>query len=264
MKVLIVGCSLSSGFLFEHGQNDQELWCHKLIKETIEHAEVTNLSGLGRNNDWIFSQTALEIVKNKYDLVLVQWTEWLRFNIHVGLEPYQTLHLLNKNSHDIHLVNDIKVSNRWLSKIGDNLPAISNPHWNLLNQVKWSNILIGMQEKIHKSKIAFVSPSLNIPIDYFQKKNFKFPSELSKFEQDMLSVHLRSDKEIIKLYDMIHQDYQEVGGFPSEYWLTPLNEGLRENSVDYLNDGLHLGPETHTLIANDCIPRLKKILSKLD
>jgi len=263
MKVLVVGCSGSYGLLFEHGPLDERLWFKRLIKQTIGEAEITNLSESARNNEWIFLQTALEITKNKYDLVLVQWTELERLNVHLGLETYDTMHLLQKNGPNMGIVNHVTVPGRWLAKLGDNLRTISNPHWAILNLVKYTNTLINIQEKIHKSKIAFVSGALGIPDDYFQKKNIKLPSDLSKFEQDILSVPLRNDKEIFELYNKIHEDYQNAGGMPLEYWLNPLSQHTIRDRIDSIVEGdYHPGHHSHAQIADICAPKLKILLSK--
>ena len=69
------------------------------------------------------------------------------------------------------------------------------------------------------------------PKDYFTKKEFTLPSELSEFERRILNVDTRDDEEIIKLYNKIHNDYQSYGGIHEEYWLN-LYDSLRSLQID--------------------------------
>lgn len=67
MKLLVVGCSFSSGWGFIQGKDDAGIWPNLL------EAEVTNLSVTGTDNTGIFLNTLLANPA-KFDHVIVQWT----------------------------------------------------------------------------------------------------------------------------------------------------------------------------------------------
>jgi hypothetical protein len=106
-----------------------------------------------------------------------------------------------------------------------------NDHWALVDIVLYSNVLI----KLAHNRICFVNGLIDIEKNFFVKKTVKFPSDLSKFEKDLLSVHTRDDKEIIDLYNKIHNDYKMIGGIKEEYWLNLYNS-LRQMQVDCVSE----------------------------
>ena len=72
MKILICGCSFSSGWGFEKGIHDKNIWPNILARNL--NAEVTNLSVSGCDNTEIFLNTLVSIQNQKYDKIIVQWT----------------------------------------------------------------------------------------------------------------------------------------------------------------------------------------------
>lgn len=72
MKILVCGCSFSSGWGFNSGINDENIWPNILAKNL--HAEITNLSIAGCDNTEIFLNAMSAMHDHDFDLVLVQWT----------------------------------------------------------------------------------------------------------------------------------------------------------------------------------------------
>lgn len=67
MKLLVVGCSFSSGWGFDKEKDNPDIWPNLL------NADVTNLSVTGTDNTGIFLNTLLAD-PDKFDCVVVQWT----------------------------------------------------------------------------------------------------------------------------------------------------------------------------------------------
>lgn len=67
-RILVVGCSMTAG----HGLKataedplkidvtDTDLWVNLLCNKTFDYPGVTNLAVSGRNNEWIFLETATD------------------------------------------------------------------------------------------------------------------------------------------------------------------------------------------------------------
>jgi hypothetical protein len=218
MKILVVGDSMTAGHGLKHGRNDPKLWVNQFIEKYFKGADVTSFARSGVNNEWIFSTAQSEILRTEYDIVIIGWSELARLGMYLGLELYWTR---TKFMAD----NDIKVnpaqiiSKKWQDKVGNQLRKYNNDHWNILDLVKYVNTLIYTQEVTKKLKIYFVNTLMVFPKNYFERKTFSTPSDLSVFERTMLQSDTRDDTEIKELYDMIHDQYEYCGGIHKDNWL---------------------------------------------
>jgi hypothetical protein len=213
-KALIVGDSMTSGFrmppapgndnLAIENPSCSEIWYNRLLAG-LDDFEIHNMAITGASNDTIFYTAAEQIVAQRFDLVLVQWTYWSRLNLQIGLETYNTRSMLH-NSADIHLVNHQTIAGSWLDNLGQRISWVSNPHWSLLQLVRHVNILKQLQSVWSNSKIFFVNGLVYIPKDFFTHMQYQTPNELPSFVRDMLSADLRDDEEIRQLYKII-QNY---------------------------------------------------------
>jgi len=259
-KILVVGCSFSNG----HGLNDQDngdcnksdpkLWVNQVCNKVWPNSDITNLAKTGANNNWIFFETISALLLNEYDIVLVEWTAIPRFNIKVGLELYTVESMLNSESIDININNNITYTSKWLNSLGDNLRKIHNDHWDILDLVKYINVIL----QIHKGKTFFINGLAPWPDQYFTKKKIQYPSELSNFEQNMFAISTRDDDEIFALYEMVHNQYQQYGGVRQEHWLN-LYSSLMSMQVDYISDtDLHPGYKSQDIFAEYLISQLRE------
>lgn len=73
MNILINGGSLS------RGPGSWPYW----IRQYLEQSNVVNLSQSGAGNTYIHETTISEIAQRSYDLVIVQWTPFVRFDFKV-------------------------------------------------------------------------------------------------------------------------------------------------------------------------------------
>ena len=236
-KLLVVGCSYAKGAGLPYEDKNESLWVNQLHTQCWPEYSLTNLSNIGSNNDWIFLETISALIKETYDLVVVEWTAIPRFNVNLGLELYSTRTMFTDM--DIHINNE-SISGKWLLQLGNNLKRYHNDHWDILNLIKYINTLIEIQ-KSRKSNILFVNGLAPWPLDYFTKKEITVPSELSEFERRMLNTDTRDDEEIINLYKKIHNDYQTYGGIHEEHWLNLYNS-LNSLQIDSVSDtDLHPG-----------------------
>lgn len=229
-KLLVVGCSYTKGTgLFDEDKNEK-LWVNQLHKKYWTEYELLNLAEVGKNNEWIFLETMSALIKDRYDVVIVSWSAIPRFHINVGLELYSTHSRLTDDQAEIRLNNGEVFTNAYQKQAGDILRRMHNDHWHILDLIKYVNTLVEIQ-KSRQSEIWFVNALCPWSANYFEKKSIMYPSELSEYEQQILSVSNRGDEEIFKLYEKIHNEYSYYGGIHQEKWLN-LYVSLRQLAID--------------------------------
>lgn len=226
-KILAVGCSMTFGTGLEGDINDPKLWVNQIMSPI---GKVHNLAKTGRNNSWICHEALSALVKESYDIVLIGWSAIPRYGFHAGLELYST-HTRLTNEYNINLNNKVCFPKKWLGRLGDDLRKMHNDHWDILDLVKYVNILIRFQETSPEKKIFFVNTLSPWCKGYFDYKHISFPSDLTAYEQDLLQVETRDDDEIFALYEMIHRDYNHYGGINEAHWLN-LYDSLASMQVD--------------------------------
>jgi len=262
LKLLAVGCSYTRG----HGLKDEirnpDLWVNQLARSI--GSTVVNKSVTGVNNEWIFLESMAEIIRNRYDVVLIGWSAIPRYRFYAGLELYPVSTMLSSNfNSDIHINNFETISAKWQKETGDRLRRIHNDHWDILNLIKYINILIEVQQNTKNGKIFFVNSLGPWCNDYFKFKQITVPSELDSYLQKLLNVDTRDDREIFDIYSMLHQQYHEYGGINESHWLN-LYQSLESMKIDTIsNNDRHPGIKSQVVFKEYLLPAfLEKIQRK--
>jgi hypothetical protein len=258
-NVLVTGCSATSGYNYQENPDDSRLWIQRICNRLFPDAKVVNRARTGKNNQWIFLETMSALCKNRYDLVIVQWSSLMRLHMTFGLETWMTDSLL-VGDYDIHLHNGVVVSKKWQKSLGNNIRSMSNQHWYILDLIKYVNVLIQIQES-RNQKIIFINGGLLWPDGLFDtQKNLTQITDMLPFVQHMLDVDSRSDEEIFKLYDMIYDQYAEYGSIRPEYWIN-LYESMHELKIDTISDtDSHHGEKSQIYFADLFSPRIQQKL----
>jgi hypothetical protein len=226
-RILVSGCSFANGSGLPGEHDNPKIWPNQLAAY-LEATSIKNVARTGANNNWIFLETISELIKNKYELVLVEWSAIPRYKINVGLELYSTDSMLTQ---DINLVGRNTISKDWLVDLKNRLLRLHNDHWDILNLVKYVNTLIQIQTKVHGGKIFFINGLGPWSDQYFIKKQISYPSDLDPYTYNLLESDQRADQEIFQLYDMIHTQYSDYGGIQEQYWLN-LYSSLANTRID--------------------------------
>ena len=232
--ILTVGCSITYGEGLSGNLNDPKLWVNQICHTLWPDSKLTNMAKTAKNNYWIFMETMWAITQKKYDLIVVAWTNIPRYDYHVGLELYN-VHTMLTGEKEVRINGDVVFSADWINDTGDRLRMLHHDHWDTLEIVKYVNILIKLQEEVNHGKILFVNALLPWANDFFNKKSFTQPSELSEYEQNFLSVNTRDDGEIHDLYNMVHEHYESYGGIHEDHWLN-LYQSLTVMRVDTVSE----------------------------
>ena len=268
-KILVVGCSMTNG----HGLvatatdpykldiTDSKLWVNRTCKQVCNDAQIINLARSGRNNHWIFTETACALARDSYDVVIVAWSELARYNFNVGLELYPT-HTTLGLAQDININPGVMVPAKWLTKLGDQLRKLHNDHWMLLDLIKYVNILKEIQITARNSKLFFVNTLFTFPLDYFEHKPFINLSTLPNYTQDLLQGETRDDNEVEKLYNMIYNQYNEYGGIHKELWLNLYDSFVSMQIDSAQKNDPHPGYKSQQIFSDYLIPVLKEKLNE--
>lgn len=252
-KILVSGCSFTAGFDMPNEHYDEKNW-PMLLSNKLGTNNITNVAKTGANNHWIFLETISAMLQDTFDLILVQWSAIPRYNFNVGLELYPVDTMLNS---DVNIVAGEVIKKEWLMEIKRRLLKIQNDHWDILDLVKYVNVLIELQARARQGKIFFINGLVPWSTDYFLKKQINLPSDLDQFICNLLQVNMRDDDEIFQLYDMIHEHYLRYGGIQENYWLN-LYQPMTKLQIDNIRPGdLHPGYQSQVLFADYFAEKIK-------
>ena len=258
-KILISGCSFSAGFGMLGECYDEKNWPN-LLANKLGVTNITNVAKTAANNHWIFLETISAMLQDNYDLILVQWSAIPRYKFKVGLELYSVDTML---MNDVNIVGKETVKKEWLMEIKNRLLKIHNDHWDILDLVKYVNVLIELQVRSRQGKIFFINGIGPWPDDYFSKKQINLPSDLDHFTRNLLQVDMRDDDEIFKLYDMIHEQYVQYGRIQEQYWLN-LYQPMTQLQVDTIKQNdQHPGYQSQIIFADYFAEQILKKCAQL-
>ena len=255
-KILVTGASVSAGAGLLNGKDNTELWVNQLGQALT--GTVDNRSKIGCDNKQIFQDTAHALIQENFSTVFVCWQTAPKTEINFGLELYNTrdsiIGLAEKK--DINLVAGQKTSGKKMWEIRDYLLRFYNYHWDFCDLVSYVNILVTLAQQ-KNTQIYFINYyQAWEQARYFDKKHFAVPSDLDQLTQEILQCNLRDDKETIKLYTMIHNEYQQLGGIQEQHWLN-LYYPLRLLQVDTVNSAdPHPGPNSQKIFAEFLLDKI--------
>tara|TARA_Y100000992_G_scaffold214083_1_gene147591 strand:+ start:362 stop:1162 length:801 start_codon:yes stop_codon:yes gene_type:complete len=259
MTVLVSGCSLSTGVgLTEAVDGDYpdckhspDLWVNQMFND------VDNIAIGGNTNLRIFQMAASAMLNKHYDLALVQWTSLMRYEWSPGIETWDTTvrSILGSPPRSISLHSGVTLAPDYIQKRFDQFFVMEHAHYRIVQILEYINILCGIA-KITKTEIFFVNGLCWWDNNFFDKINYKLPSETTKYTQELLDLPNHSDKEYAKLYAQMHSDYEVAGGIHADRWLN-LYDSIHTNRIDRGTDGQHPGVETNKLYAKKFLTKLK-------
>lgn len=229
MKLLVSGCSFSSGFAFDN-TNIEKNWPNQLAN--LLGATVTNVAQTGYDNVGIFINAMEQLTKEDFDICLLQITSIDRL-------------LLSPNWYGARICSPD-------TNISDNLLSDQEyQHWCktfvLLNQhaEHWSRLLkiINIIQNLTKQGkyIRFVNGLL----DWDQ--NLFVDHTRSKFLDRLIDIHSIPDDEIDRLRKLV---YNQAMSIDLNLWINPFNSFNSLKFDHILPTDTHPGIQSHTLYTN--------------
>ena len=216
MKILVSGCSFSTGHGLASSLDDPRIWPNLLGKKL--NADVINVAVPGYDNPGIFLNAVQELTTNAYDLILIQATALGRL-------------VVSPNMHSRILLTAPLNADLWKGRIskGDyenfqrTLIMINqySEHWHRLK-----NIIFTVQNLVAKGyNIKFVNGLLEWDRDFFDH-------DRSEFLDLILDVDDLPDEDIQLGTEIINRDKKQIN---LDLWVNPF-ESLRSLQIDHASE----------------------------
>jgi hypothetical protein len=250
-NLLFSGCSITQGIGLHHENQNSMHYANVLTSMMFNNnVKVNNIGVAGYSNLRIFLDTCSELTKSNYDFVFVGWTSYPRFYTWLGLQAseYPGIFLPGTDLDDFD-GNDLSYSKKFLNNFRDSFSLISHAHYDILDIVRYVNILKTLAEN-KNTKIYFLNNFCHWDKNYFRQINVQVKLDLlTNYTNKVLNSKNRNDDEVNFLYKKIHKDYKSLGGIQEKLWLNLYNS-MTSMCVDLGNDNLHPGPLTHQSYGN--------------
>ena len=229
MKLLVSGCSASSGYGFPKEINDPDSWPMQLSNKL--GAELTNVSKAGHNNPAIFLHALKEFTTDHYDIILLQMTEFKRISFSINF------HLQTVTGNEGNISNGL---------VDDKSYATFRKVFTLLNQgwKHWNelmSIIISVQNLVKQGyNIRFINAAIDWEKDFFDNRHSDFSRYIIEYDNlpdDMINEALDKIEEDKKKIDL---DLW-VGAYPN----------LFKQHIDNVAEGdIHPGKNSATMYAD--------------
>lgn len=262
-KVVFTGCSFTAGNGWAdipaekssqiECKNYPGLWvnlCHTQLPE-LNHLELVNLGVGGASNTEIFENTVQAISEhaNNIDTIFCQWTIMPRYKFNAGLELWVTsesIEVNGRSKEDVRLSDGTVWTRKYLDDLLNRLNVLHHLHGEILRVVKYTNILKKLVSN-YNIKIYFVNGLCPWDQNYFVRLTSFVPEDLTPFTKtNILDIKSRSDTDIVKLYNIMHDDYDSKGGINSQEWVNLYNSMIK-NKIDTNYDNQHPGAKSNQL-----------------
>jgi hypothetical protein len=255
-QVLFAGCSYTSGIGFAQEKNDPDLWVNLLHQNSwLKDYELNNCARGGRSNAGIFQDAVFHILQENVAVAFVCWTSVPRYEMELSAETYATrvTFIPNASMYDYNL-HDIRYNKSYLEGIRDRFTTLAHPHYEIANVVCYVNALIKLS-RLTNTQIYFINALCPWDQNYFFKLDNVLPNKYTDFTKRILEIETRDDDEIFKIYNKIHNEYNDYGGIQANYWLNLYNS-LHAQKIDSNDDKIHPGPKSNQQYFNQLLTLL--------
>lgn len=259
-KVVFTGCSYTAGNGWHKStdsysvanKDSADLWvnlCYNQLDQ-LNNLDLRNYGSGGASNTEIFSNTTRAIAEHTdIDIIFCQWTSMPRYRINLGFErwnPRETTGTNGRPIHNITLSDGTKFSRKYINDVIDRFKALHHLHGEILKVVEYSNILTKLAEKFN-IKIYFINGMCPWDQDYFVRLVNVMPEQYTPFtKKEILNIAHRNDQDIFKLYKIMHDEYDEIGGINQNLWINLYNS-MQQNKIDTNYDNRHPGQQSNQL-----------------
>lgn len=246
MKILVAGCSFSSGWGFPQTKNNPIIWANQL--QRMLGCQIDNVSQTSASNSDIFLSTLKQLRTQDYNLVLVQWSGLNR--ITVSPSPLATQVLLHN---DNYLREELKLFSA--QEISGFLKILTtlNQDWKHFNQ------LIDMIRILQSfPNVYFINGLLPWSESFFNNSVESFPTDvkLDEFTQHLIQVDQYPDQ---LLTEWLLEVKQQRSILIKKNWIN-LTTPWKSSKIDTLSaQDQHPGPLSQQQFANQILNFLKDL-----
>jgi hypothetical protein len=260
-KVVFAGCSFTSGVGWQKDDTKiecktaPELWvnlCHTNIDQ-LANLQLVNIGKSGASNTEIF-ESVVDVISNcntDIKFIFCQWTAMPRYNFSAGLELWDTNVPMQKSllyRPLVKLSNGDSWSSEYLEDLTNRFLVLHHLHGEIVKVINYLNILQRLAN-LFNIKIFFINGLCPWDHEYFKKLEGPniLPDKFTDFtKKEILDIDSKDDKDIFKLYNKIHNDYEQLGGINESSWINLYNS-MKRTALDTNNDNLHPGIKSNQL-----------------
>jgi hypothetical protein len=235
MKILVAGCSISSGWGFEDEKLSPDIWPN-LVGKYLD-AQVINVAKTASSNADIFLQVLHSLTQNNYDLVLVQWTGFDRITLAGGLDSFILINTVVPDTKSPIFqgipIEDLRGYTRVITTI--------NNMWKAFVDLSTMTEILTAQA----TPVYFINGNLPWTTDFF------YNPKHDTFTRTLLSI----DTDEVKVREIINQTRQQ---FDPTKWVN-LPQGWQYSQRDNVSEtDIHAGVESHKFYATQVVNFLKE------
>ena len=248
MKVCFNGCSFTVGEGFPEQQRDQYIYDRLLTKQFGFNS--TNVAIGGSSNHTIFMRSAREILSNKYDLVITQWTALNRIWLYPGPD---TVFFSNDRVSPDYKYRDLYLSADKKKTFCNTLLMMNHDYNNIMELIDYCNILSALADTA-STKVIFVNGLVPWQNDLVQPLSHDLEQSLSDYTKSILDFDNRLDIEIIDFFTKLQTKFQDLD---QSKW-SNLFTSFKSAIIDQGPLGHHPGPISHKWMADNISAYLTK------
>jgi hypothetical protein len=241
MKVCFNGCSFTVGEGFFESQRDQYIYDRLLTKQF--GFDSTNVAISGSSNHTIFMRSAGEILSNKYDLVITQWTALNRIWLSPGPD---TLFSVNNQVFPDYRYRDLSLSASEKKTFWNTLLLMNHDYNNIMELIDYCNILSALADTT-SIKVIFVNGLVPWQKDLVCPLSNDLEQCLSEYTKSILDFDHRSDSEIVEFFTKLQTKFQNLD---QSKW-SNLFSSFLSATTDKGPQGHHPGPISHKWMADN-------------
>ena len=262
--VVFTGCSFTSGVGLDpidhlsDAKTSPNLWVNQLHSDDkLKHLTLVNISQGGASNADIFQQTVGAISDHGKDIkyIFCQWTSMPRLRFKAGLELWKTeLYFPRRGTekNNLQLTTGEIYTKKYLDDVNNRLMTMIHLHPEIVKLVDYCNCLQKLCKQLD-IKIFYINGLCPWDKDYFIRLQNSLPQNYTEFTKTtIINIDTRSDEEIHKLYNQIHNDYDSVGGIDPDQWIN-LYSSMKNNRIDLAHDNLHPGIKSNQQYTQDIL-----------
>jgi hypothetical protein len=251
-KVVFAGCSFTAGngwvdtnlhdSLRTECKDFPDLWvnlCYNNISQ-LSKLELLNIGHEGSSNTEIF-ESCIRVMSTEDSIkfLFCQWSSMPRYNFRVGIEPWEN-YIDNPKGNEY--------SKKYIEDLTNRFLVMHHLHGEILKVVHYSNTISNIGKKLGV-KVYFINGLCPWDKDYFVqlKGNNVMPESYTKFtKNEILDINNKSDEDIFKLYNFIHNEYAQAGGIDPTQWIN-LYQSMATTKIDTNYDQIHPGIKSNQL-----------------
>ena len=248
-KFTFIGCSITRGEGLFNKESDEKNYANIVGKRF--NATVKNLSKSGNSNYNIFISGLNELLYDKPDMLLLQWSGLQRHWLYPNLDI------------EFPIVNDIVIteinylqtvfSKKFLTNFVEQFLLLNHDYYNILALLNYCKILETIAQE--QTRLVFINGLIPWTEEIQYKQSIKDPMKnFSKYTKDLLSINMLSDEDIVLFFDKIYNALDQIdkNKWPNMF------QSLADLQIDYGIDNMHPGSESHKKIADIIINHINK------